>query len=84
MSLKDHGRATDTALRDLLRRLERDANAYSPARPSAPPPAMLAAAPAPQVVQVGDWTLSQDPDSGDLVATHNDGTTRTVASRGVI
>lgn len=33
-------------------------------------------------VQVGAWLLSEDPSTGDLVATHADGTTRVVATKG--
>jgi hypothetical protein len=76
------GRNPATALRDLLRSLDREATAAHPARPSAPPALLLArAAPAP--VTVGDWVLSQDPDTGDLVATHGiTGATATVALNG--
>lgn len=38
--------------------------------------------PAGPVVQVGSWQLSEDLDTGDLVATHADGTTRVVATKG--
>lgn len=88
-------RATSTAMRDLLRYLERR-TIIPPARPTAPPLAPLGAASAgaelggparpltaePAPVRVGDWTLTQDPLSGDLVATHVDGTTTTVATKG--
>lgn len=73
------GRNPATALRDLLRSLDRESTAAHPARPSAPPSMPFArAAPAP--VRVGDWVLSQDPDTGDLIATNDiTGTVATVA-----
>lgn len=78
-------RSQATAMRDLLRRLDRDANRYAPARPTAPPasPLMLAAAtPQPSVVAVGDWLLHQDPETGDLMATGPDGTVHTLIQKG--
>lgn len=81
------GRNPATALRDLLRFLDRDANASHPARPSEPPVMALARfaptlAPA-LTVAIGDWVLSQDPDTGDLIATHaTTGTVTTVAVTG--
>jgi hypothetical protein len=79
-------RSTATAMRDLLRYLERQ-SVTPPARPTAPPPAPLAAparslAAEPVLVRVGDWTLTQDSLSGDLVAEHADGTRRTIAVKG--
>lgn len=78
-------------MRDLLRYLERQ-TITPPARPNNPPPLVLARtgfAPleGPQsheqaVVSIGAWTLAEDPLSGDLVATHADGTTHTVATKG--
>lgn len=81
-------RSPATAMRDLLRQLERQ-QVKPPARPTEPPPAGPAfaalrstetAEPAPLVV--GAWTLTEDPISGDLVATNADGTTRTIATKG--
>lgn len=76
-------RNPDTAMRDYLRYLERRALRYSPARPAAPPPmGLMAAIESAPVVRVGDWVLAQN-DTGDLIATHDDGTTRVIASREV-
>lgn len=82
-------RSPATAMRDLLRQLERQ-KIRPPARPTQPPPAAMAtfaalrstetAESAPVVV--GAWTLTEDPVSGDLVATNADGTTRTIATKG--
>lgn len=83
-------RSPATAMRDLLRSLERQ-TIKPPARPTHPPATVAAlTAPsatetaAPAVVQVGAWTLAEDPDSGDLVATNADGTTRTLATKGAV
>jgi hypothetical protein len=82
-------RSPATAMRDLLRQLERQ-KTRPPARPTQLPPAAMAtfvaltstetAETAPVVV--GAWTLAEDPVSGDLVATNADGTTRTIATKG--
>lgn len=83
-------RSPATAMRDLLRFIERQ-TIKPPARPNNPPPPLLAARSEPPagpqsdeqaVVSIGAWVLSEDALSGDLVATHADGTTRTVATRG--
>lgn len=83
-------RSPATAMRDLLRQLERQ-KIKPPARPTqlpaapaaAPFPALMSTETAePASVAVGAWTLAEDPVSGDLVATNEDGTTRTIASRG--
>ena len=76
-----------TSMRDLLRQLERQ-KIKPPARPN--PPTTLATFSAlsspetdePAAVAVGSWVLSEDPDSGDLVATNADGVTKTLATRG--
>lgn len=87
MSLADT-RSPATAMRDLLRRIDRAANKYSPARPTAPPaaPFMLAAAPAPApapaAVVVGQWRLHQDPETGDLMATDPDGIVHVLLRKG--
>lgn len=86
-------RSPATAMRDLLRFLERQ-TITPPARPNNPP-ALLAAPPAARsappaglqsneqaAIRIGAWVLAEDALSGDLVATHADGTTRTVATRG--
>jgi hypothetical protein len=70
----------------LLRELGRTNNAYRVARPTALPtgaPAALAPTDNDTTVRIGDWTLHQDADTGDLVATNStDGTTAIVARRG--
>lgn len=81
------GRGTATAMRDLLRGLDRSVNGSHPARPNHPPAggfslARAISAPVPAVVTIGAWTLSEDPDSGDLIATHSQtGATTTVARK---
>ncbi len=91
MGIKDapYSRSPNTAMRDLLRQIDRSANTSKVARPTAPPPgggALLAFAaappPEPSTVAVGDWLLTQDPATGDLLAVHSDGTTRTIATKG--
>lgn len=84
MSLKDapSSRSEGTAMRDLLRRLERQANRYSPARPTEPPAMFTLMAPAPATVSVGGWLLHEDPDTGDLMATDPDGATHTLLTKG--
>jgi len=81
-----NGRGQGDQMRFLLRELTRVNNAYHVARPDNPPPAPLAlralAAPTTDTVQIGDWTLAQDPETGDLVATNADGTTAIVARKG--
>jgi hypothetical protein len=82
-------RSPATAMRDLLRQLERQ-KIRPPARPTQLPPsgfARLAALTSTESVEtasvvVGAWTLTEDPVSGDLVATNEDGTTRTIATKG--
>lgn len=75
-------RSSDTAMRDLLRRLERSVIGSHPARPSAPPPPALTLAAPATTVQIGNWALTQDPATGDLIATHTEtGTSTTVARR---
>jgi hypothetical protein len=82
-------RSPATAMRDLLRQLERQ-KIRPPARPTHLPPAGFATFAAlsstetdePAPVVVGAWTLTEDPVSGDLVATNQDGTTRTIATKG--
>lgn len=78
-------RSPDTALRDLLRRLERNTVGSKPARPSAPPTARQEPSQGPATaspVRVGDWELTEDPDTGDLIATHaHTGATRIVARK---
>lgn len=78
------GRNPETAMRDLLRRLERANTASKPARPTQPPTTVLAArSAAPSELLVGDWVLSQHPDTGDLIATNAlTGTSATVAYKG--
>ena len=84
-------RSPDTAMRDLLRRLER-LTISPPARPNNPPPpaapmALSTGLAGPHMaeqapVAIGQWVLVEDSLSGDLVARHADGTVRTLASRG--
>lgn len=76
------GRSDATAMRDLLRRLERDANAARPARPTALPAMLTAQATAPRTSVGPNWTLAEDPDTGDLIASHTDGTTVVLARKG--
>jgi hypothetical protein len=82
------GRNPDRQMAFLLRELARTNNAYRVARPTAPPPTGLTQPTTLPVhsgtgnVRVGDWTLSQDPETGDLIATNTDGTTATVARKG--
>lgn len=94
MTIKDapSGRVPDTAMRDYLRRLEREANANYPARPTVqPPPPPTTGNPDPPAaslsdetggVSVGRWRLRDDPLSGDLVAIDPDGTTHILIARG--
>lgn len=82
MSLAD-ARSPETAMRDLLRRLDRAANSYAPARPTAPPGLlMMAAQPTPVEVMVGQWRLHQDPETGDLMATDPDGSVHILIRKG--
>lgn len=82
-------RSPATAMRDLLRQLERQ-SIKPPARPTHAPSVAMASFAAlastetadTAPVVVGAWTLSEDPVSGDLVATNADGTTRTIATKG--
>lgn len=78
-------RSPATSMRDLLRHIERQ-TITPPARPTAPPPAFTALAASqtaePGPVRVGGWVLTEDAVSGDLVAVHDDGITRTLATRG--
>lgn len=82
-----NGRSQNDQMRFLLRDLSRVNTGYHVARPNNPPPDPMAfraevRSPAADAVQIGDWTLTQDPDSGDLIATNADGTTATVARKG--
>lgn len=79
--------SSGTALRDLLRHLDRNATGSHPARPTTPPPSgfarMALAAPVEQTaLSVGDWTFTQDPDTGDLIVTNSEtGAATTVARK---
>lgn len=84
-------RSPQTAMRDLLRRLEREATRSRPMRPNPPMGGAMALAALPSAdttaaattVAVGDWLLSQDDDTGDLIATNTQtGSSTTVARRG--
>lgn len=85
--IKDAGRSTDTALRDLLRRLDRQINASHPVRPSATSETTTLStfttdtALDGTTVTVGDWVLSQDAETGDLVATDSTTGAATVVAR---
>jgi hypothetical protein len=81
-------RSPATAMRDLLRQLERQ-KIRPPARPTQLPAgvstfAALTSTESAETtsVVVGAWTLTEDAASGDLVATNADGTTRTIATKG--
>lgn len=83
-------RSPATAMRDLLRQLERQ-KIKPPARPTRPPAlaatvsrAALTSTETAETapVVVGAWTLAEDAVTGDLVATHQDGTIRTIATKG--
>jgi hypothetical protein len=84
MGLSDspHGRSQATAMRDLLRQLDREINASRPARPTAPPSFALAAAPASMEVRIGSWTLTEDGATGDLLAVDSNGATYVLAQKG--
>lgn len=86
--LKDSpsSRNPDTAMRDLLRQLERNATNYTPARPgtgSTAFAAMAMSAPAPAEVRIGDWVLTQNA-LGELVAVHDNGTGHVLAKPEVL
>jgi hypothetical protein len=81
-------RCPETAMRDLLRYYERSIFASKPARPNNPPSAFARQSSAthePEFTgRIGDWELSQDPETGDLIATNSlDGSIAVVARKGV-
>ncbi len=80
-------RDPQTAMRDLLRSFDRELHKSTPTRPTKPPPpkppagALLRVAtttPVSRTVRIGGWLLSEDPATGDLIATHDNGTTGTL------
>lgn len=82
-------RNPDTAMRELLRQLDRRTN-YIPARPNITAATTAAAAAPPVqaspvigptnvVLRIGGWVLSENAD-GELVATHDSGTVRVLAT----
>jgi hypothetical protein len=77
--LIEEGRSRDTAMRDLLRRLDRASTYVPPARPTElPEPLLLAMTAAPaDPVAVGRWVPHTDPDTGtqtwQLIFTDPDG-----------
>lgn len=78
------GRLPETAMRDLLRNLERQADANHPARPGTEPPlaALTATTSAVQdYIRIGRWQITEDALSGDLVALGPDGDTHTLIHR---
>lgn len=76
------GRSPETAMRDLLRQIERQATGYTPYRPAGPTVMAALSVPPPPEVRIGNWVLTQN-DTGDLVAVNDDGTTRVVATQEV-
>lgn len=84
MALSDapHGRSQATAMRDLLRQIDRELNASRPARPTAPPSFALAARTAPAEVRIGSWTLTEDSTTGALIAVDDNGATHVLAQKG--
>jgi hypothetical protein len=86
MTIKDApgSRSSATTGRDVLRRLQREATAAPPARPTAPPMLLAAATGEPKQdwIAVGEWRLAQHPTTGDLVAIDPDGNDRVLFSRG--
>lgn len=76
-----NARSTDTAMRDLLRHLERQ-TVTPPMRPR-PWPEEPAEAISGSGIRIGAWVLTEEPETGDLVATNDDGTQRTVATKGI-
>jgi hypothetical protein len=89
--LKEIGRVSGTEMRFWMRSVERHATRAQVRRPQddvpdTPPtdtvaPLIAAAEPAPTAARtVGNWTLSEDPASGALVASYLDGTTVILAT----
>lgn len=77
-------RSPNTAMRDLLRQLDRQTiRPPMRPRPYTPPPTPTEPI-EPAETRIGAWQLLEDPDSGDLIALHDDGTQRTLATKGPI